>query len=392
MANRIWIPTARGRKADHPTLTGKVLCGYQGWFRCPGDGVTPPDSWFHWMRRASDGKGISPTIEMWPDLSEFDPDEKFPAPGFTHTDGKQAYLFSSAHPKTVRRHFEWMRRYGIDGVLAQRFQSQVDRTDFRSYKPILTNLRRAARETERAWCIEYDMSGGKDDTLLQRLATDWENLTQKEQIADDPGYLYENGKPVVALWGFFANRFSGATAHRILDHFQKQAYVVGGVNWPWRRDMDADWVRAYRRINAISPWNVGHATKDPSGILRAGMDTWEEDRKEAEKSGRLFLPVLFPGFRWNNLKNLPPETIGIPRRKGDFLREQFAYAGSMGLTTLKVAMFDEVDEATAILKVTNDPPREVPFLTLDGQPSDTYLRLVGEETQKLHQRHAARAR
>ena len=58
---------------------------------------------------------------MWPDLTDFGDDEKFAAPGFTHADGSPAYLYSAAHPKTVRRHFEWMKQYGIDGVFVQRF-------------------------------------------------------------------------------------------------------------------------------------------------------------------------------------------------------------------------------------------------------------------------------
>lgn len=377
--------------AGHKGLLGKVLCGYQGWFRCPGDGVTPPDNWVHWLQRSKTGE-VTPAVEMWPDLSEFDPDEKYPLPGYTFPNGKPATLFSSANPKSVRRHFEWMRTYGIDGVLVQRFQSATGRTDFRSYAPVLPNIRRAARETGRVWCIEYDMSGDKETDLLERLMRDWDYLTQKEQITGDPGYLYEKGKPVLALWGFFANRFSGAYAHRLLDYFLPRAYVIGGVNWPWRRDADLEWQRAYRRFDAISPWNVGHASKDLLGVLRAETSGWEDDRREAEKAGMLFLPVLYPGFRWNNLKHLPPDTVGIPRRRGDFLREQFATAAKMGLTTLKVAMFDEVDEGTAILKVTNDPPREAPFLTLEGLPSDTYLRLVGEETAKVHRRYAAVAR
>lgn len=370
----------------HPGFVGKVLCGYQGWFRAPGDGVTPPGEWFHWMRGR--GNDISPTVEMWPDMSEFGPDERCVAPGFTHADGKQAYLFSSANGKSVRRHFDWMKTYGIDGVFVQRFLGEAGRTDFRSYAPVLPHIRRAARETGRGWCIEFDMSGNRDEILLDRLSRDWEDLTKNQKITDDPTYLYESGKPVLAIWGFFPNRFSAATAHKILDYFLPRAYVIGGVNWPWRRDEDPEWQRAYRRFDALSPWNVGHADKDLMGVLRAGVGTWEDDRREIEKAGKLFLPVLFPGFRWNNLKKLSPETVGIPRRKGDFLREQFDMAAKMGLTTLKVAMFDEVDEGTAILKVTNDPPKEYPFLTLDGLPSDAYLRLVGEETAKVHRRHA----
>ena len=43
-----------------------------------------------------------------------------------------------------------------------------------------------------------------------------------------------------------------------------------------------------------------------------------------------------------------------------------------------VAMFDEVDEGTAIFKVTNTPPTQAQFDGHDGLPSDWYLRLVGE--------------
>ena len=44
-----------------------------------------------------------------------------------------------------------------------------------------------------------------------------------------------------------------------------------------------------------------------------------------------------------------------------------------------VAMFDEVDEATAIFKCTNEPPvgDGVAFLTHEGLSSDFYLRLTG---------------
>ena len=44
-----------------------------------------------------------------------------------------------------------------------------------------------------------------------------------------------------------------------------------------------------------------------------------------------------------------------------------------------VAMFDEVDEGTAIFKCTNDVPVDdkSKFVTYEGLPSDFYLRLTG---------------
>ncbi len=52
------------KEIDATSLRHKVLCGYQGWFRCPGDPVK--EGWRHWSR---DAKKISPdtlTFEMWP--------------------------------------------------------------------------------------------------------------------------------------------------------------------------------------------------------------------------------------------------------------------------------------------------------------------------------------
>lgn len=48
-----------------------------------------------------------------------------------------------------------------------------------------------------------------------------------------------------------------------------------------------------------------------------------------------------------------------------------------------VAMFDEVDEGTAIFKVTNTPPTQARFATLDGLPTDWYLRLTGEGSKVI---------
>jgi hypothetical protein len=120
---------------------------------------------------------------------------------------------------------------------------------------------------------------------------------------------------------------------------------------------------------------------DASGVKHANTRTWADDRREFERDGRLWLPVVYPGFSWDNLQRRKGTTI--PRRGGMFLWEQFAELKRMGVDSAFVAMFDEVDEGTAIFKVTNDPPREAHFVGYDGLPSDWYLRLVGEGTRML---------
>src|SRR5262245_54921161 len=89
------------------------------------------------------------------------------------------------------------------------------------------------------------------------------------------------------------------------------------------------------------------------------------------------MPVVSPGFSWHNLKSEFP-LKQIPRRKGDFLWRQYVEAKKAGATMIYQAMFDEMDEGTAIFKCTNNPPVGASqFLTYEGLPSDHYLWLAG---------------
>src|SRR5262249_20969686 len=150
-------------------------------------------------------------------MTEYEADEKYPAPGFTCPDGKPAYLFSSANPKTVDRHFRWMRQYGIDGVLLQRFV--VDLND-RSVDQVLANVRKSAKRTGRVFALAYDLTGTPKGKVYDLLIADWKRLVNGTKITQDDRYLHHNKKPVLFVFGFYSDRFGPDLANDIIDFFK----------------------------------------------------------------------------------------------------------------------------------------------------------------------------
>lgn len=371
---------------DATTLRGKVLCGYQGWFRCPGDETNR--GWFHWSRNAQRIAPDTLTFEMWPDTSEYPNDALYPAGDFKYSDGTPAKLYSATNAGVIQKHFEWMQKYGIDGVLVQRFLGGLDGGAGSAEEArVLGHVRQSANRTGRTFAVEYDMSGRKPDDAIATMVRDWHYLVDTMHITDDPRYLHHNGKPVLEIFGFYSDRFSGKDANRIIDAFSKNGKyavsLVGAGQWWWRRETDPEWSRAFRRFVAWSPWNTGNTKHLPDGTVAAATDSWVFDLEEAKRSHMLLFPVIYPGFSWDNLQRMPAGSTLIPRRKGDFFREQFQTAANLGIGQAFVAMFDEVDEGTAIYKVSNNPPNQGHFVTLDGLPTDTYLRIAGQGTQLI---------
>lgn len=383
-------PASAPAIVDRSSLQGKVLCGYQGWFRAAGDAAG--EGWVHWSR---DGRKVTPeslTFEMWPDMQEYGAAERFPVPGFSFPDGSQATLFSSVHAATVRRHFDWQKEYGIDGVWLQHFVVDLPggpaEKRYRSRRMVLDHVVASAEATGRVWALTYDISGMPGDKLFETLTRDWKKLVD-EGIVSGPRYLQEQGRPVVQIWGYYQNSPAHAitpeVAAKLFDFFQRegkyQAYLVGGGDWNWRRD--PDWKALIGRFDAYAPWDVGNYSRDADGVKRAPFARWAADKAACDELGVMFLPVVYPGFSWDNLQRKPAGTTILPRRGGAFTWEQFHAAAELKAASIFVAMFDEVDEATAIFKVTNTPPREAHFVGYEGLPSDWYLRLVGEATRRL---------
>jgi hypothetical protein len=216
--------------------------------------------------------------------------------------------------------------------------------------------------------------------------TDWKRLVDEAKITQDGRYLHHNKKPVLFVWGFFSDRFEPEVAHRLIDFCKNDSKyavtLIGGGQWWWRTEKNQEWARAFRRFDIISPWNVGHYAK-VNEQKHAATAYWKDDLVEAKKVGMGYLPVIYPGFGWTNLMGKKAAKNDLPRLGGQFYWRQFSTAAELGIDMAYVAMFDEVDEGTAIFKVTNTPPSPGRFVTFDGLPSDWYLRLTEEGTRLI---------
>ncbi len=129
---------------------------------------------------------------------------------------------------------------------------------------------------------------------------------------------------------------------------------------------------------------------------RYNYDTYEtvaaglpEDVKWCKENKIDYVPLVFPGFSWGNLKRNTQLYNQIPRMKGEFLWKQVASAKAAGAASLYVAMFDEIDEGTAIFKCAEEGKLplfgEKKFVGIEkGLGSDYYLWLVGQATKWFH--------
>jgi hypothetical protein len=399
----VTVQAAFGTAAVDPeTMAGKLLFGYQGWFGCPGDG-SPLRAWEHWFHRGEPASGASIRVDMWPDVSELASDERCRTP-LTLPDGRAAEVFSAYNPRTVDRHFRWLREYELPGVFLQRFSHRLENPAVRDFRDgVARNVRTAAQSHGRVFALMYDISGHPRDSVVRRLKDDWAYAVDTLRITDSPRYLRHRGRPVLAIWGFgFVDRSATpAQAAELIDFFKNnpepryRVTLVGGVPSRWRsltRDSQPDerWASVYRSFDVLSPWTVGRFRNDRE-TDRFYEEEVEPDLREARRLRVDYMPVVFPGFSWHNMKPDAPFNR-IPRRGGRFYWRQVERAVGLGATMLYGAMFDEVDEGTAMFKVaasSRDAPKDVPFVTLDvdGEtlPSDWYLRLARETQKRLAQ-------
>ncbi len=383
--------TLHSTETQYPSYKGLVMAGYQGWFPAPNsDGMLYPDE-----NRVR--------IDMWPDVSEY---EKTYPTGLKLADGSVARFFSSQDKSTVDTHFRWMREYGVDGVFMQRFFNSARPGEGRN--TVLKNAFEAASKYERAIAVMYDLSGlrgsGED---CSRLIEDWKWLVDEMGVTNQKGaktYLHHNGRPLVAIWGVgFPDRpynTRNIGIERFIDFLQNDPVYGGcavmlGVPTFWR-DLNADCLpdpylhEVIRSADILLPWMVQRFTP----LLHNDMDRYRDlilgDIKWCREAGIDYVPCVTPGFSWHNLSRFEfPDDVkpsgSIPRQGGRFYWQQISTAINAGAEMIYVAMFDEVNEGTAIFKVSDNPPvsNVAKFVDNDGMPSDHYLWLTGEAARML---------
>lgn len=350
---------------------GLVMAGYQGWFGCPGDGCSHAThsntKWYHYRENDMFRPGVlQNSIDFWPDVSEY---EKTYDTEFKYPDGTTAKVFSSYDESSVMLHFKWMKDYGIDGVFMQRFVGEVvSNSDGKDhFNKVLASAMKASNKYERAICVMYDLGGFTSSGVR---SVDGVIADTKEIIATynlfnrDAGqkyYLYHNGKPLIVLWGV---GFNGTTAYKVEDVDRLVTALQGlgfsimlGVPTYWREGRNdavstKDLLPLIKKVDIIMPWFVGRYGPDSyasfAPLVKSDI-TWCKTNKVG------YAPLCFAG---SSDLNMHPNNGFAPRNGGKFFWDQAYYCINAGAKMLYIAMYDEIDEGTAIFKCLHES--EVP--------------------------------
>jgi hypothetical protein len=392
-----------GPTSQYPTYEGRVLCGYQGWFRAEGDGSG--EGWSHYSER---GPLSAATLhpDFWPDVSEY---EKTYPTSLTNREGSPVRVFSSWDASTTDLHFRWMQQYGIDGAFVQRFFGGLRSPQSRKKsRVVLEHSVRASQKHGRAIAVMYDLSGLRDNSEdCAVLIQDWKELVDELKVTSQAtnNYLYHRGRPLVVIWGVgFPDRgynIRNIGLDKVID-FLKHDPDYGGcsvmLGVPTNfRDLNVDTNpdpylhKLIESADVVMPWMVQRFTP----LVHLFDAARYEEQVKADlgwcAARRLdYAPCVYPGFSWYNMHNhgqgdnaMMFPLNQIPRQKGRFYWSLVSAALEAKARMLYVAMFDEMDEGTAIFKCANNLPAGVRLCDYEGLPTDHYLWLTGEAGKML---------
>ena len=225
---------------------------------------------------------------------------------------------------------------------------------------------------------------------------DWKRLVDQYHFnqKDSYGnYLYHQKKPLVAVWGAGFNdgrKYSLKEVEKIVDFLKNDpkygATVMLGVPTFWRElkyDTQDDPLlhQIIRKVDIVHPWFVGRYNEDTYPGFRQRI---VDDLAWCRENGLDYAPVAYPGFSWQNMRPNDPFDA-IPRNKGQFFWKQLSGAIASGADMIYVAMFDEIDEGTAIFKCAQEVPvGKSRFVPIEKEiKNDHYLWLTGQAAGML---------
>lgn len=371
-----------------------LFAGYQGWFNTPRNSII--GMWFHWAWSKPSPGNIH--FEIYPDVSDFPEDTLEETDLGPLHNGQPSKLYQSDTDGVVGTHFSWMKTYGIDGIALQRYVNELMNPTWESWRnSVLSRVMKFSTQYDRYFYIMYDITGAPEGTFVTKIVSDWEYLVNTLKVTSHPLYAKQNGKPVIAIWGFGIPDRPGTAdnALQLTTFFKsKGCYVILAAPYRWRAGYGSKpgfTPSIFAAADMIQPWSVSayKSTDDLNSALHS--DILEGDKEWCLARKVDYQRVIWPGFSWSTwndgIKNK------IPRQGGQFFRDQVnkTLFGAPVFSSMYIAMFDEFDEGTAIAKGAVNIsyiPRAQYFLTWDADgfnlPSDHYLKVAGEETEKYH--------
>jgi len=382
-------------------LDGRLIAGYQGWFGCPGD-YQGNATWFHWFSGPAQVNRL--TVDMFPDVSQL-PASSLCDTGLVKADGSTLKVYSAMDPALVDLHFAQMAAHGVGAVALSRFVNQFSNPQWKlRVDRVLDNALAAAQHNHLPLFIEYDVSMSDETSVYALIGADWTDVNARYGLATHEGYLKNAGTPVLQIWGFGFTDRPGAPSPvtQLIGDLKTgngvpAAFLIGGVPSRWDT-LDGDsksdpaWAGVYAQWDVLSPWTVGaYRTADEATSLigQSGM----AQKVAAEARGQVFLPVVYPGFSWRNLsgtRNAVAPLNAIPRDCGRLFDAEVSQVVANGNQSFYVAMFDEVDEATAMMPTLasqDQLPAGVSAVSLDmdgcALPSDFYLGSMARAAARL---------
>lgn len=369
--------------------------GYQGWHFAPGDGRVESNNWVHWFNKnMPDEDNIHG--DMWPDLSEYDPNNLYET-DLKYSNGDKVKVYSTHDYSTIDLHVKWMKDYGLKGFVVQRFSNAIDKSNNleQGDKKIL-DVMTACEKYGVKFYVMHDAGAG-DANEVDRVTDDWKHLVDDLGILESPAYAYQDGKPVYGLWGIGVTGkrlWTPEQVHAILDTHQigntkYNSYVVGGLSSSWYSNPLQEWYPVYDRLNMIMPWRpLFYNPYSQTNISRM-----HDEKAWCDTKGIDYQPSITPGGSAGNIGllegNANKKRNSFPRNGGYRLWKQAYEVCKMGSKFMYIAMFDEVDEGTAMYKQVETEaglPVNCRQVSLDEDgydlPSDWYLQL-GNEIQKM---------